>query len=202
MTKKKNLAGRRKRAQNRRGVKDMFKKYGFAILLIMIFFLPGCAYTTHSMMAPELRSIYVDSFSNKINIADEQSDVRMYKGYRAGMENDVTKAVIDRYLFDGNLKIESKDSASLILKGELADFRKEPLRYDANDNIEEYRLIIAVNLQLENAKTGKVLWKENNFSGESTYRTTGSLAKGETSAIKDATQDLARRVVERTVEGW
>ncbi len=180
----------------------MFKKYGFAILLTGIFFLSGCGYTTHSLMAPELKSIYVDSFSNKINIADEQSDVRMYKGHRAGMENDVTKAVIDRYLFDGNLKIESKDSASLILKGELVDFRKEPLRYDANDNIEEYRLIIAVNLQLENTKTGKVLWKENNFSGESTYRTTGSLAKSETSAIKDATQDLARRVVERTVEGW
>ncbi|MFA6078934.1 MAG: LptE family protein [Candidatus Omnitrophota bacterium] len=180
----------------------MFKKSALAVLITCIFFLSGCGYTTHSMMAPELRSIFVDSFSNKINIADEQSDARMYKGYRAGMENEVTKAIIDRYLFDGNLKIGSKESASLILKGELVDFRKEPLRYDTNDNIEEYRLIITVNLQLHNAKTGSIMWKENYFSGEATYRTTGSLARGESSAMKEAVADLARRVVERTIEGW
>jgi len=180
----------------------MFKKYGFAVLLTGILFIAGCGYTTRSMISPELKSVYVDSFSNKISITDEQSDTRMYKGYRAGMENDVTKAIIDRYLFDGNLKIESKGNASLILKGELVDFRKEPLRYDTNDRIEEYRLIITVNLQLENASTGKLLWKENYFSGEATYRTTGSLASGETTAMKEAVADLARRVVERTVEGW
>ena len=51
-------------------------------------------------------------------------------------------------------------------------------------------------------RTGKIIWKEKEFSGEATYRTTGSLAATESASVKDAVSDLARRIVERTVEGW
>jgi len=179
----------------------MMRKYP-VILTVFILFISGCGYTTHSMLAPELKSIYVNSFVNKIKLTAEQSDARMYRGYRPGLEADVTKDVIDRFLFDGNLKIMNRENADLILEADLMDFRKEPLRYDANDNIEEYRLILTVDAELKDRKSGKVIWRESRFSGESTYRTSGNLAKSESSAIDDAAADLARRIVERTIEGW
>lgn len=180
----------------------MFKKHLGVMVLILGVFVSGCGYTTRSLLSPAYRSIYVDSFINKIKINAEQSDARMYRGYRPAMEAEVTRQIIDRFLFDGNLKVAERDEANLILTGELVDFRKEPLRYDANDNIEEYRLIIVVDIELKDAMTGKVLWEENGFSGESTYRTTGSLATTESAALDKSEEDLARRVVERTVEGW
>jgi outer membrane lipopolysaccharide assembly protein LptE/RlpB len=180
----------------------MSKRYVVMMLAFLTIFLMGCGYTARSLLPSDYKSVYVDSFANKIKITAEQSNVRMYRGYRPGLEADITSAIIDKFLLDGNLKVADRSSASLILKGELVDFRKEPLRYDANDNIEEYRLILTVNMELDEVKTGKVVWKERSFSGETTYRTGGSLAKSESSALADATQDLARRVVERTVEGW
>ena len=177
-------------------------KRRLVLCTVLIIFAAGCGYSTRSLLSSSYTSIYVDSITNKIKVAAEQSDVRMYRGYRPGLEAAVTKAIIDKFLFDGNLRIAKPENASLILKGTLVDFRKEPLRYDANDNIEEFRIIAVVDIYLEDPKTGKALWKENGFSGEATYRTSGSLSKSESAAVDDAVGDLARRVVERTVEGW
>lgn len=54
------------------------------------------------------------------------------------------------------------------MRGELIDFKRDPLRYDTNDNIEEYRIKLIVNMELIDADTGESLWKENGFAGEKT----------------------------------
>lgn len=170
--------------------------------LVSILTMSGCGYTTSSLLAPDLKTIYVDNFKNKINVTAEQNDERMYRGYRPGMETDITKAVIDRYLFDGNLKIAPEEKADLILRSELIDYKRDSLRYDANDNVEEYRIKLIINMKLEDTKKGTVLWTENGFAGETTYRISGAGAKSESAAIRDAEVDLARRIVERTIEAW
>ncbi len=173
-----------------------------AVLFAALFFIAGCGYTTRSLLPSNLKTIYIDNLVNKIKVTDESSDARMYRGYRPGMELEVTRTIRDKYLSDGNLKIAGPETADLILTGSLVDFRNEALRYDRNNNIEEYRIRLIVNLEMKNANAGKVRWTENNFAGESLYRTTGTLAKSETTAIKEAVDDLARRVVERTIEEW
>jgi len=174
----------------------------YSALIISMVMFSGCGYTTKSLLPADMKAVYVDNFKNSIRITAEQNNERMYRGYTPGMEIELTKAVIDRFLLDGNLKIASEKEANIIMNGNLIDFRREPLRYDANDNIEEYRITITVNLELEDAKTGNALWKENGFTGETTYTTSGALAKGENAAVRDAISDLARRIVERTIEAW
>lgn len=176
---------------------------GFAVAIIAaLFFISGCGYTTASLLPSNFKTIYVDNLVNKIRVADESTDSRMFRGYRPGMEIDATRAIRDRYLRDGNLKVTTNpDDADLILKGDLVDFRNEALRYDRNDNIEEYRIRMVVNIELLE-KNGKTRWTENNFAGESLYRTSGPLARSETAAITEANEDLARRIVERTIEEW
>lgn len=176
--------------------------YSFLILLLAVVHIAGCGYTTRSLLPTNYKTIYIGTLFNSIQVTAEQSNQRMYRGYRPGLEIDVTKAIIDRFIFDGNLRIGTSENADIILKGALVDYRKEPLRYDANDNIEEYRIKIVVDIELIDTAEDKVVWREPGFSGETTYRTGGSLAKGESAAVRDAIEDLARRVVERTVEGW
>ncbi len=171
-------------------------------ILIFTLLLSGCGYTTKSLLRSDIKTICVENFVNKIPVTEQTSDARMYIGYRPRLEYDITKALVDRFIFDGNLKVADKKNADLILTGELVDFRKEPLRYDANDNVEEYRLRLVTSLEMTDVKNNKLMWKEKEFAGEATYRTGGSLAKSESSAIDDAKADLARRIVERTVEGW
>jgi hypothetical protein len=172
------------------------------IVFLAVFCLAGCGYTTRSLLPAEYKTIFVNSIVNKIKITAEQSNVRMYRGYRPGIELEITRAIIDRFLFDGNLKIADNCNANLILAGDLVDFRKEPLRYDANDNIEEWRIIVTINAQVKDPVSGKVLWKEDAFSGMANYRITGGVAQNESQAVAEAVEDLARRVVEKTIEGW
>lgn len=181
--------------------RSIFKYAGFASL-VAVFFLDGCGYTTRSLLPSNFKTIYVENVVNKINVTAEQSNLRMYRGYRPGMEIELTKAIIDRYLFDGNLKTSSEGKADLILNTELIDYSRGALRYDANDNVEEYRIKLIVNMELIDAKTGTSQWKEKGFAGETTYMTTGPLAKSDSTAVAAAMDDLARRIVERTIEAW
>ena len=175
----------------------------FAVMLAAaIFFIAGCGYTTKSLLPSNLQTIYVENLVNKINVTAEASDARMYRGYRPGMELEATRTIRDKYVADGNLRIADKETADLILTGELIDFRNEALRYDRDNDVEEYRVRLVINMVMKNAGDGKVRWTENSFAGESLYRTTGPLAKSESTAIKEAADDLARRVVERTIEEW
>lgn len=174
-----------------------------ALLLFSILtLLNGCGYTTGSLLPPHIKNIYVESFTNSIPITDEVSDRRIYKTYRPRLETDITRAIIDKFIFDGHLRIAQKKDADLVLSGELTDFRREPAKYGNDDNVEQYRIAIAVDMKLESLKDNKILWEEKGFTGNEYYYTTGSLARSEEAAVADAIDDLARRVIERTIEVW
>lgn len=125
-----------------------------------------------------------------------------YKIYRPMLEQEITKAVISKFIFDGNLRPAEKESADLLLKGELMEFRRDPVRYTENNDVEEYRLNIIVNLSMWDNHKNELLWQEQNFTGDTTYFTTGTQAVSEDTAVNAAIKDLARRIVERTVEQW
>ncbi len=173
-----------------------------SLTLFLIISACGCGYTTGSLLPSYLKTIYVDNFKNKIDIDREVTGSSRYMLYRPGLENEVTSDVVDRFVFDGNLKIEKREDADLILTGSLMDYQQEPLRYDDNDNVEEYRVRITVDIELKDVANDKILWTETGFAGEATYKTTGRLAASETTARQEAIEDLARRIVERTIEVW
>lgn len=164
--------------------------------------LIGCGYTTRSTASTKVRKIYIEPFVNKIDITREADAASKYKIYRPTLETDITKAVANKFLLDGNLKPSAKESADLVLKGELVEFRRDPLRYDENDVITEYRMNLVVNLTLWDNQENKPVWQENNFTGDCSYFVSGSQAKSENTALVDALDDLARRIVERAVEDW
>ena len=179
-----------------------------AISFLLTIVLTGCGYTTRSMLYGNYNTIYIAPFLNKVDITQESFSANKYRIYRPMLETDITKKVINRYLFDGNLKPIKEPAADLVLKGELIEYRKDPLSYTANtENVTEYRINIYVNLSLWDAKENKLLWQENNFNGNYSYFTadnanSASVKVPEATAVNNAIEDLARRIVERTVEQW
>ena len=185
------------KAADPRREKVMIKRI-LPIVLLLSIVCAGCGYSTRSLLPGNLRSIYVEPFKNNVIYTTENSRTI----YLPLLEVKVQDAIVDRYLFDGNLDIGLPDSSDLILKGELKGFDRDVLRYTENNDVQEYRIRITVSLVLWDTAQQEALWKEPNFTGETTYFPTGAQAESESSAIEDALLDLARRVVERTVEAW
>ncbi len=166
--------------------------------LLLVLSIAGCGYTTGSLLPPKYKKIAVQPFQNKVSFTDEN----IQGVYVPVLETNVRSAIIDRFLFDGNLHIADPDKADLILNGNLLAIAQDDLRQDVNQNVQEYRIRIIVSLSLTDTATGKVLWTEPSFTGETTYFLTGSQAESQSAAIDAALTDLATRVVERTVENW
>ena len=167
-------------------------------LFLALSFLNGCGYSTRTVDLKGAKNIFIEPFKNKINYGTEQTR----NVYLPLLEVKITNAIADRFLFDGNLKIAKKETADLILQGELIGYQRDALRYTENNDVQEYRITITISMVLWDNVKQKPVWSEPNFSGDTTYFTTGSLAKSESAALQDALTDLARRVVERTIEDW
>jgi outer membrane lipopolysaccharide assembly protein LptE/RlpB len=173
------------------------KRAILSLLLLAVMF-PGCGYTTGSLISSRYKTVFVEPFENKIDYMNQDDR----KIYIPQMETKVHDAVIDRFMFDGNLKIAEKGNADLVLKGKVLSFNRGDLSLTNNNDVKEYRLTVTVALTLWDTVNEKVVWEEPSFSGDTTYFTTGALAKSEATAIQDAVNDLARRAVDRTIQDW
>jgi len=180
----------------------MMRLFRFLFLSFFVMAVCGCGYTTGSLLPPELDSIHVNNFVNKVDTAQVISNKRPVYLYYPGLENDVTRAIINKFVYDRALDIKSEKKATLLLKGALTALRYEPVSYDTDRDVEEQRVEIIVDIELHNQLTGKLMWSENSFMGESYYTLTGPNAKTDSAALTAAVNDLAQRILERTIEMW
>ena len=167
--------------------------------ILLVLTIAGCGYTTGSLLPKNYRKIAIQPFQNKVNNLEQEGGNAIYV---PSLETNVRTAIIDKFLFDGNLHIAEADKADLVLNGDLIGVAQDTLRQDTNLNVQEYQIRIIVSLTLTDVATGKVLWKEPSYAGETTYFLTGTQATSQSAAIDAALTDLANRVVERTVENW
>jgi len=177
-------------------------KFIFVVLLSVV--IAGCGYTTGSLLPSHIKTIYVQPFKNKIELTDELTpDEYRFRTYRANLETDITKEVIDRFIRDGNLKIVKEEEADVILSGALVDYLRQPVRYGAdNETVEEYRISIICSAQFKDVHNDTIIWEESRIIGDSTYNLSGTFSRSESATVVSAVSDVARRIVNRTIEGW
>ncbi|MBI3324498.1 MAG: LptE family protein [Candidatus Omnitrophica bacterium] len=164
--------------------------------------LAGCGYSARPGLAGYLKTVYVKPFENKIDLTQLTSDYQHYPVYRHGLETEITKAVMNRFQFTGLLRPTQSEQADSRLEGELVEFRRDALHYDASQQVEEWRLNIVVNIRFYDLHAQQLVWEETRFTGDTTYFALGATAESESTAIARAIQDLARRIVEHAVENW
>ncbi|MDD5633675.1 MAG: LPS assembly lipoprotein LptE [Candidatus Omnitrophica bacterium] len=177
-------------------------KYILSIVFACLVLTGGCGYTTRAILPENQKSIHVDNFVNGIDFNKEISNRRPEYSYWPGLETNITKTVIDNFLLDKSLMVKSETEADLLLKGTLKEFRQFPLSYDNNDNVEELRVEIYVDLELYDNHTNQLLWKESGFMGQTDYTVNGPKTESESEAVNAAAKDLSQRILERIVESW
>ena len=177
------------------------KSFFLAFAALTLLGLSGCGYTTKSLLPENIRRVNVPPVKNDIDLSAEISDRTPFRIYRPGLEVDLTNAIINRYIFDGRLKVAPAERADAVLEARLVDYRRDPLRYSQGEDVQEYRLNVAIEASFTQKSDGKVLWHER-ITGDSTYFLGGPRAVSEDEAAAKAVEDVARRVVEKTVEYW
>ncbi len=176
----------------------------FWLVLLLWVWLPvsGCGYTTRSLLSENIKTIRILPVKNTIDISSEPSDKNRFRTYRPGIEVDVMNAIINRFIFDGNLKVVSSEKADAVVDAKLIDYRRDALRYSEGDDVQEYRLSVVLDVAVRQTPGHRTLWHEQNVTGDASYFLSGPRAQSEDEAAAKAVEDAARRVVEKTIEVW
>lgn len=156
----------------------------------------GCGYTTKTVLPQSISTIYVDTVKNQIMIQKTYA-------YEPGVEMEITNAIINRLHRDGNLKVVgTPEEADVVLEPILVGYEQEGVRFSRLERAQEFRLFIVLDLRLWKPTTGELLWREENFSGDTEYFVTPVRSLGRDEATREAIDRLARNVVDRIVEDW
>ncbi len=179
------------------------RSLAYSLTLLLVFYASSCGYTATRILPAYYRTIYVESFQNRIPIAEEVGERVGFVSNFPEIEERTTREVINRFLFDGNLRVTNQpDKADLVLTGNLLDFYRQPIRRKDDDStVEEYRLNLTASVVLRDKK-GKLLLEQSALIGDSTYFVTGPTAKTESAAVNELVTDFSRRVVEWVIEYW
>ncbi len=161
---------------------------GFVVAFL--FLLSSCGYRIAYHLPPDIHSIAIPILKNET--------------YEPGIEVPITNEIITEFLRDGSLKIRKKRDSDLLLLGKITSYKRNPIAFDAEDTDEpiEYRFYIRIWFSLKNMRTNKVLWKIGGLTGKTTYFVRGNYSKTESEALREATENLAQKLVERVVESW
>jgi len=145
----------------------------------------GCGvYTFNPKGQSEIKSITVERFENRTTeyeLADQMSDL-----------------VIDAFIKDGNLRIVSLENADAILNGLLTRYERKPYKYDLNDQVESYEVVMDFDVALKKPATDSEIWKEK-MTQRGIYNVADETEEiGRQKAIKL----LVEAIINKTTKSW
>lgn len=179
---------------NRQG--DIMKK---VIVFVFLFLFAGCGYTTRGFVY-ETNKITISPIVNKINIATQDRSGSDYASYPVLLEKRLTNNLINAFNIDGSLKIVNSSYDAMKLVCEVTDYRKTAVMHSDNDDVQEQKLKLAVNIKLYDKND--VLIKIRVINGEAEHYLTGAKSTSESAAQNDLLDDTSRRILEAVVDAW
>lgn len=169
----------------------------------------GCGYSTHSTLDAQYQTIAVSAFKNLSREYDLQAPL--------------TTAVIRKFMADSRLEIVPLDQADLILEGVILGYDRKGLTYDSDDEVTQFLCFVTAGVRLTDAKTGNVLWEDDQLVGETTFYTRAAgqssdrlrgnaefflptvrsfASEEENRGAAEALEQLASDIFLRTIEPW
>lgn len=115
-----------------------------------------------------------------------------------GLQEDLTREVINRLIQDNTLRVLAVADADAVLRGEVIRYDRVPYTYDKSENVSEYRVNIFVNYIVER-KGGKSLLERTNVQGFGVY---SAATETEDDGKLEAIDKLARDIVDELTKTW
>ena len=158
----------------------------FVLLLSLIFIVnSGCSvYTFNPRGKSDVTNISIEPFENETN--------------EFGLADRLTELVIDAFITDGTLKIVPVDNSEAYLVGILTGYQRLPYKFDENDQVEEYRILLDVQITLKNTDDNSEKWKER-LTLEGIYN---AEKETEDDGQERASERLVEVVINKTTKSW
>jgi hypothetical protein len=160
---------------------------GIGILLAIAAVVAGCGYGFSASLLPgHIKSVAIPLMENRTD--------------RSDLTTAFADSLVEAFLADPTLKVADERSADSVLEGAILEYRREPFRVDANENVLEYSIRIILEARFVDLRKNEVIWEEARLNQWDTY----DFESGETEeeGIARVLVKLTDDVLNRTVEGW
>jgi outer membrane lipopolysaccharide assembly protein LptE/RlpB len=152
----------------------------------------ACAYTTSTAsLPPHLKTIAIPVFENGTN--------------QYTLEQDLTDAVVQRFVQDNHLRIVDERSANAVLKGRITLYKNSVFGISPQNLAQEYRVTIAISVTFKDQVKNRELWSDQNLVKTANYyvqNVPGQAASTELDGRKACIVKLADEILTRSVQGW
>ncbi len=151
----------------------------------------GCGYTTSPALLPQhLKTVAVPVFENGTT--------------EYTLEQEITDAVVQRFVRDNHLKVVDERSASSVVKGRITQYKNSVFGFSDAAQAQEYRVTITVQVTFKDLVKNREIWTDELVKTANYYvqDVPGQTAKTELDGRKEAIAKIADEVLSRSVEGW
>ncbi len=152
----------------------------------------SCAYTTSpASLPPHLKTIAVPVFENATP--------------EYGLEQDVTTAVVSRFVADNHLRVVDEREANAVLRGKVTSYKNAVFGFSTQAQAQEYQVTVGVSVVLKDLVRNREIWHVDELLKGANYYVVdvpGQAARTELEGRKDVIQKIADEIVARTVQGW
>lgn len=115
-----------------------------------------------------------------------------------GLADRLTRILVDAFIEDGSLKVVSADQTEALLVGTLISYRRLPNTFDANDQVQSYKVRMEFQLTLQNVADGTEFWSQK-VAQEGVYEAD---TETEEDGQQRATELLVETVLDLTTKSW
>ncbi len=163
------------------------------VLAGAVAFLAGsCAYTTSTaLLPPHLKTVAVPVFENATS--------------EYTLQQDITDAVLARFVQDNHLRVVDERSADCVVRGKIVAYKNAVFGFSTDNRSQEYRVTITVSVVFKDQVKNRELWRDDNMVKTANYYVTdvpGQTAKTELDGRKDAITKIADEILTRSTQGW
>ena len=149
----------------------------------------GCGYSLRGNLPEHIKTVAVPVFRNRTS--------------EPGVENFLTGAVVEAFSTNGRLRVVRPERADSILEGEVVGYQVQSIAYDPRANVQQYRLVVTLNLRFRDVRRNEVLFEQQNLQELSDFRTLGVVSQTisrEETALRAAATEIARSIVALAID--
>ena len=132
----------------------------YGAVFVLVAGVAGCGYSTSPALLPtHLKTVAIPVFEN------ETSEYTL--------EQDITNAVVQRFVADNHLKVVDERVAQAVIKGKIKTYRNSVFGISAGTTrAEEYRVAITVSVTFKDLVKNRELWSDENMEKTANYYVT------------------------------
>jgi len=161
----------------------------------------GCNYQTTGDFNPDVNRGYQWRSLYREDIQTVAVPIFTTRTFQRGVENNLTKAVIQQMELRTPYKVVPRDQAQTILEGEIESVEVDVISSSGQTVLpQEQLLTFRVNFTWKDIRTGRVLVDRRSFTQSATYYPT--LGEGRFIGTQNATEKLAIAIVQQLEADW